>query len=218
MEQANQSHGATMLGSVEFLIALFSGPEESRCMALLDQGGRELVALCPPDSPLAEPIQRLAETLPAPEELPALCRELQTEHVRLFISNPGGVPAPLYASCHQSSPSALMSDTAREMAKRLRDAGLEPDLPGNEPADHLCIELGYLAHLLVSGWEHATFDSSKTPESLESPEAARLFAKEHLHPWVVRFAGAVGEAQAPALYLRAVELLQTVTALAAGAP
>jgi len=201
----HQSQQTALLGCLEFLVALFQGADEAQCAALLGQGAEELQSLCPPDFALAGPVSALCREVSGVDVV-ALCRNLQSEYVRLFISNPAGVPAPLYASCHQERPSALMSGPAREMAERLQAAGLEPDLPGNEPPDHLCVELGYLGHLLAEGFQAGGGGDW---------EPAQEFARGHLLPWVRRFAHRVSEASAPGLYLRAADLLVALAAFVA---
>lgn len=206
----NISHRTALLAAFEFLIALFQGPDEARCVPLLDQGARELTSLCPRGFALEAPVQALVRGLPESGGMPALCRELQSTYVRLFISNPGGVSAPLYASCHQEYASGLMAEPAREMERRLREAGLEPDLPGQEPPDHLCVELGYLVHLLAMGWGASPGDGDVTLDQ------ARSFAREHLLPWVRRLAAALVDAPAPGIFKPAAIVLLTAVALTAG--
>ncbi len=204
------SRRMALLACFEFLIALFQGPDEARCVPLIDQGARELALLCPQGFALEAPVQELVRALPESGGMPALCHELQITYVRLFISNPGGVPAPLYASCHQEHITGLMAEPAREMERRLLEAGLEPDLPGQEPPDHLCVELGYLVHLLAMGWGASpTVDVGRLDQ-------ARSFAGEHLLPWVRRFASALSSAPGSDVHRLAVGVLLAAVALTAG--
>jgi TorA-specific chaperone len=86
----------------------------------------------------------------------ALCADLSEGYIALFISDIKGIPAPLYHSCYLASDSRLMGPPAIDMRNRIERHGLSVSLQGNEPADHLCIELEYLYYLLNKGWSESS--------------------------------------------------------------
>jgi TorA-specific chaperone len=166
-----------LLNLMELCAAVFRGPDE--------QGWRELATLGLPEllgrvqnfpALPAVPLQDLNAAL-APHAEAGDFSPLETEYVRLFIAGPGGVPAPLYESCHLGGASRTMGQSALAMRDRLAEAGLEISLPSNEPPDHLALELEYLFHLCAEGW---TNDPALA-------EKAALFADEVMLPWVGRF-------------------------------
>lgn len=155
-----------------WLAQIFWGPDPEQC--------RDLLGALPALEGLAEalgpgqdaPARELAAWLAARPDPATLCRELEPAHVALFIARPGGVAAPPYQSCYQG-PGLLMGPPAREMARRLEEAGLALARAG-EPPDHLAAELEYLAHLLSDGRTVA--------EGLD-------FAAQELRPWLTDLAG-----------------------------
>jgi TorA-specific chaperone len=118
---------------------------------------------------------RLAGEYPDAE---ALCADLSEGYVALFISDIKGTPAPLYQSCYLASDSRLMGPAAIEMRSRIERHGLSISLPGNEPADHLCIELEYLYYLLNKGWSE--FSCDHVQEAVQ-------FAGDAMAGWVCLF-------------------------------
>jgi TorA-specific chaperone len=136
----------------------------------------------------------------------ALCDELETAYVRLFVNHLGGVTAPLYHSVYQGE-GLTMGPPAQEMARRLAEAGLSlpPEVP--EPADHLAVELEYLILLLEQGWQQGD------PERLA--EAAE-FAGQFVLPWLVKLAERLaGETECP-FYPQAVRLTQGLLSFLGG--
>ena len=112
------------------------------------------------------------------EDAEALCADLSEGYIALFISDIQGTPAPLYQSCYLASDSRLMGPPAADMRNRIERHGLSISLPGNEPADHLCIELEYLYYLLNKGWSESSGNDVQ--------EAVR-FAGDAMAGWVSLF-------------------------------
>ena len=112
------------------------------------------------------------------ENAEALCAALSDGYVSLFVNDNKGISAPLYHSCYQASDSRLMGPPAMEMRSRLERHGLSISLPGNEPADHLSIELEYLYYLLNKGWSESS--SNHVQEAVQ-------FAGDSMAGWVCRF-------------------------------
>lgn len=190
-----------LLHVLEFLTIIFRGGDVESCRAVCLVGAPVLLQQTPQSPPaLAHALQALGEALPKPEEVRAFCEETASEHVRLFLNNPEGVPAPLYASCYREGPCRTMGPEALAMRERLRAAGLTVSGDSNEPADHLPIQLEFLFMLLAEAGDSA----SETPESLEE---AKNFAREELQSWVPSFSHAVGRASAQPFHIAVVKLL-----------
>ncbi|MEZ7198393.1 TorD/DmsD family molecular chaperone [Pseudodesulfovibrio karagichevae] len=163
-----------LLNLMELCAAVFHGPDEQGWRELATHGLPELLGRVQnfPGLP-AEPLERLHRAL-APHADAGDFSPLEAEYVRLFIAGPGGVPAPLYESCHQGGAPRTMGHSALAMGDRLAEAGLEISLPSNEPPDHLALELEYLFHLCAEGW---------TDDPALADKAVR-FAGEVMLPWV----------------------------------
>lgn len=172
-----------------WLAQVFWGPDPEQCRDLL----AALPALAELDEALgpdrSAPARSLAAWLAAQPDPTALCRQLEPTHVALFIARPGGVVAPPYQSCYQT-PGLLMGPPAREMARRLEEAGLSLARAG-EPPDHLAAELEYLAHLLS--------DPRTSAEGL-------TFARDQLRPWLAELAGRLATAPGCPFYALAAAL------------
>ncbi|MBG0791030.1 MAG: molecular chaperone TorD family protein [Desulfovibrionaceae bacterium] len=190
-----------LLSAIELCAAVFRGPGAADWKALTDSGVPELLDRVQhfpgfPDGPLHGLEAGLAGCA-------SDFGELETEYVRLFIAGPGGVPAPLYESCHAGGDPRTMGEPALAMRDRLAREGLAVNLDSNEPPDHLAIELEYLYHLLAQGW------------SGSDPAQARrgvLFAAEVMLPWVRRFRAALAGADPHPVFLAASDLALAILA------
>lgn len=103
---------------------------------------------------------------------------LSDGYIALFVNDIKGTPAPLYHSCYLDSENRLMGVSATDMRNRIERHGLSISLPGNEPADHLSIELEYLYYLLNKGWSESS--------AIYVLEAVQ-FAGGSMAAWVGRF-------------------------------
>lgn len=193
-----------LLNTIELCVAVFRGPDAASWSKIADSGVPDLLervqkySAYPPAS-----LEALHNALAASDDF----AELEPEFVRLFIAGPGGVPAPLYESCHLDTQSRTMGQSALTMRDRLAEAGLAVDLDSNEPPDHLTIELEYLFHLLASGW------SGGDPAMAD---AGAAFAGEVMLPWVRRFAKALAEAGPHPIFLHSANLTVDVLKAVAG--
>ena len=195
-----------LLNLMELCVTVFRGPDEATWSAMATSGLPDLLDRVQgiPGFP-AGPVKGLAEGL-------SNCRlagdfaVLETEYVRLFIAGPGGIPAPLYESCHQKTEPRTMGQSALSMRSRLSDAGLEITLASNEPPDHLTIELEYLFYLLSEGWFGAPAQAEK----------GRDFAAKVMLPWVRRFRHKLAAADPHPVFLHTADiclaLLETIPA------
>ncbi|MCJ2165397.1 MULTISPECIES: molecular chaperone TorD family protein [unclassified Pseudodesulfovibrio] len=185
-----------LLNLVELCVTVFRGPDADTWSKMADSGLPELLDRVQgiPGFPAA-PVRGLAKAL-------SDCRRtggfspLETEYVRLFIACPGGVPAPLYQSCHQDTQPRTMGQSALDMQSRLDEAGLEISLPSNEPPDHLTIELEYLFFLLSEEWFR---DASRAGRGID-------FASTVMLPWVRRFRNAVAAADPHPVFLHTADI------------
>ena len=112
------------------------------------------------------------------EDAESLYIVLSDGYIALFVNDIGGIPVPLYHSCYMASDNRLMGPSAIDMRSRLEPHGLSISLPGNEPADHLSIELEYLYYLLNKGWSESS--SRHVQEAVQ-------FADDSMAGWVCCF-------------------------------
>ncbi len=126
-----------------------------------------------------------AEWAPAPG-----LAALQEEYTRLFVTAVPAVPAPPYEACYGpgDAPTLLPALDALYAA-----AAYAPPADGTGRTDHVVAELGFVAHLLARGDDHA----------------ARAFVRAHLAAWLPAFTDAVNAAARLPYYPR---VLTTVAA------
>ena len=190
-----------LLNLLELCVVIFRGPDKGTWSELASTGVPQLLDTVQGFPGPGIPLRGLADALAAAD-----IGDLESEYVRLFIAGPGGIPAPLYESCHQDETPRTMGRSALAMADRLESLGLEVSLASNEPPDHLTIELEYLYYLLAEGWA-------------SRPELADLgsdFADKVMLPWVRRFRDALAQGDPHPVFARAADLcvaaLETVAA------
>ncbi|GAB7021981.1 hypothetical protein JCM12178A_05390 [Salidesulfovibrio brasiliensis] len=189
-----------LLRCLELLAAVFRGPDAGTCAGMLSQGIPSLVAGCPEAArSILEPLTGMQAMLPEDHE--SFCDDLSVQHVRLFVTAQGGVPVPLYESCHVGASRQVMGPEARAMAERFRLAGVEP--AGSEPPDHLPLEIEYLYMLLARGWDGA--DAAALQE-------AALFAGEVMLPWCASVESAIAEHAPGGFFHKSATLLNAVLA------
>ena len=172
-----------LLNVLELCVTVFRGPNAEEWANLAKVGVPELLASVQknPDAFLA-PVQRLNQLSASLSDEDVAV--LETEYVRLFIAGSGGIPAPLYESCHLATTPRTMGQSALDMQTRLQEAGLEISLDSNEPADHLTIELEFLFYLLSEGW------FGQNEQAVQGVE----FAESIMLPWVRHFRDALNKA------------------------
>jgi TorA maturation chaperone TorD len=105
--------------------------------------------------------------------------ELQMEHTRLFVNNMPAVPCPPYEAAYVDG--HLMSATTGAVASFYAEWGLAQSL---ETADFLPVELQFVAYL-------AELSAQQPTASVLIEQARRQFEREHLRPWLPRFAADV---------------------------
>jgi len=82
-------------------------------------------------------------------ELPSK-NEMETEYVKLFVANIGGVPAPLYSSVYTDSDNLVKRDSTVKLQRLMETTGFAIDNDIKELEDNLYIMLEYLSHLFLS--------------------------------------------------------------------
>jgi len=123
---------------------------------------------------LQEALAELARDrgLPPPKLPEVPLSELQAAYTRLFVANPGGLPAPPYAG--YALDGRLMGEAQDALQAFYAAHGLAVDESWKELPDHLAA-VGEAVALL----------------SNQDPQAARALALGYLHPWLQRYADLV---------------------------
>jgi len=187
-----------ILNIIELCVLIFRGPDPEGWAGIIQSGLPELLNRAPEDSAhLTDSVLHLQESLKFSDN----ASSLEAAYVSLFISASGGVPAPLYESCHQEGKARTMGNSALAMRSRLEQAGLEVSLESNEPPDHLSIELEYLYHLLSTGWANGDPDLIRQGAD---------FAETVMQPWVHRFRDRLAGSEPHPVFLSAADLVLVV--------
>ena len=198
-----------VLSALRFLCRFFWGPDPRQCREMM-QGGflsvfNSLKAVLPKQAAgIVDAFGAFLKKQPEPE---VLCRKLQITYTRLFVSDRGAVSAPIYQSCYQFDGAPLMGSPALRMRERLASAGLSLSGEGNEPPDHLAVELEYLYFLLATGREN------KDPESVT---LAVDFIASELSVWLPLFTARLSQIPAAGPFHLAAVLALALVHLIAG--
>jgi len=186
-----------LFGCTDLLAAVFRGPTIPEYKTMAEETLPDFIQRCPTeDDDLRSILKSMAESLQALAGTDSL-DNLETEYVRLFVTNPDSVPAPLYQSCHEEGEQRrVLGPSAQAMQERFNRAGLEPNSLG-EPADHLCLELEYLHYLQALSLSGAN-STSETPAA---------FTRNQMLPWTERFREAVEEYGQEPFFIAAAKLL-----------
>ncbi|MBC2582494.1 molecular chaperone [Clostridium sp. DJ247] len=107
---------------------------------------------------------------------------LLDEHQRLFVG-PDHIPAPIYESVYRTKDKLLFGQSELEVRKIYYNSGLE--VKSTEPADHLALELSFMARLCF-----ITKDDF-SQQVIEYLNKQHDFLKDHLLQWVPLWADAV---------------------------
>jgi len=190
-----------LLDGLALLARLYWGPDPELCADLTGPNMRELCGeLAGLLAPAAPAIRSLATYLEGQASPEALRDQLDPAYVELFVSHPGGVPAPLYHSCYVGE-GRVMGPPAGHMAARLETEGLALEEKPGEPPDHLAVEIEYLIFLLEEGWNGRR----------EAGEAeAAEFAGRFMLPWVREFVSRQEGVSPTPLYPLAGKLLAAI--------
>ncbi|MDR7586275.1 MAG: molecular chaperone TorD family protein [Armatimonadota bacterium] len=180
-------------GVYRLLAALFLYPADARRRALV-----QAARLLEPERVLAVfpfflPWERLLRTL---ADLPESAI-LQEEYVRLFAAGADGCRCAPFESAYRCGEAASAGWLCAELEQEYASAGLALSSDPHEPADHLAVELEYMAFLCgreAAAWERGTGGAR------DFLERERNFLGRHLVRWVSAFARALREEAAPSVY------------------
>ena len=209
LSELSQRECAIYLNGLALVSQVFWGPEPEACREMLS--GRYLQDLTDLNDLLDQegsaPHREMALFLSGFSDPKRLTEALEGDYLPLFISNKGGIAAPLYQSCHENPDGAMMGRPAVMMRERLEQAGLSLGGQSQEPPDHLAVELEYLFLMLEAAFNH------DDPRLLTE---ARAFAANEMLPWMGSFRGRLDGRDASGFYRSAADLALSLVKLAAG--
>ncbi|WP_376791387.1 molecular chaperone [Thermoflexus sp.] len=159
-----------------------------------------------PGSPLASGLERMQARLQEHPDRTALLEDLNIEMTRL-MEGPGRVPAPPYASFYLCG-GQLMGPPAIAARQIYLTWQAIPEADWRLPADHIALELGFLAHLARRARQAA--DPEERARALQ---ASRDFLQQHVWSWVPHFCQALREASADPFFRGLAELTQEAVGL-----
>ena len=125
-----------------------------------------------------------------------LVKELVVEYTRLFLG-PDVLLCPPYGSVYQDG-GQVMGPSTIDVVQRYRTEGLQTSAGWAEPADHICMELAFMAHLAGRCSAGSRGHDDDVAEALLSEQAR--FLRQHLLRWAPFFAAHVSEFTSAPLY------------------
>jgi TorA maturation chaperone TorD len=174
------------LGLYSLLRALYTYPLTESLLA--NVAGLTL----PPHSPLRDDLAKMQSSLDV--------NALNLEMTRL-LEGPGRTPAPPYASFYLHN-KQLMGPAAITARNTYLTWQAWPESDERLPADHLALELGFMAYLA----DLAMSSESDRPKALA---ASHAFLTGQITPWLPRFAQAVLQATDVPFFVGLVGFTQT---------
>ena len=179
--QSTEDQQQALLKILKKMTSVFWGPDLEKCTEMLQEsflGSFDTLAAQPGNWNVHE----ISSVLKKFKNTGSLFQHLEEGYVRLFISDRGGVTAPLYESCYANiegdAKALLMGPPAIDMQNRFESKGLSLLKNIKEPPDHISIELEYLYFLLAKGWSVGDKDLI---------DEASTFAADVMLPWVTEF-------------------------------
>ncbi len=135
---------------------------------------------------------------------------LSKEYLRLFVG-PGRVPCPPYESVHRQDRPILekglvMGPSTADVRHRYAEAGLVMPKNFTDLPDHIAVEMEFMHFLCAE--ELKDIGQGNSEESTRRKKMEQEFLKEHLEPWVERFADCVLKSTNSSFYRSAAELLK----------
>lgn len=112
--------------------------------------------------------------------------QMLVDYAALFIG-PSELPAPPYGSVYLEKGRALMGATTLQVQKFYEDVGLQVE--EKEPADHIAIELEFMAFL--HGREASALQAGASEEADRMKDLREKFFSGWLKPWVADFCTAI---------------------------
>ncbi|GBD08129.1 Chaperone protein TorD [Candidatus Thermoflexus japonica] len=159
-----------------------------------------------PDSPLASGLEQMQSRLQEPVDRGALIEALNVEMTRL-MEGPGRVPAPPFASFYLHG-GQLMGPAATAARQLYLKWQAIPETGWQIPADHIAIELGFLAYLA----RHAC-EATAPEERIRALQASLDFLRHHVWNWLPGFCQALKEASTDPFFTGLAEFTQEAVRL-----
>ncbi|MEC9493192.1 TorD/DmsD family molecular chaperone [Flexistipes sp.] len=128
--------------------------------------------------------------------------EMETEYVKLFVANIGGVPAPLYSSVYTDSEKLVQRDSTVKLKNLMESTGFAVESEIKELEDNLYIMLEYLSHLFLSFSE----DTNEI-EKLKYLYAAINVIKKYIQPMFPEFYNKITEHAGISFYKESATIL-----------
>lgn len=189
--------------------AVYTVPDEALIEAALDEKGVLRRPPWPSSPSIAQGVELLdAVASSASSGCRVLLDELVADHFRLIEG--AGVPlAPPWESLYGRGDGCLFGAQTMQVRALYGSCGLVIEGRGNEPDDHLGLELSFAAFLL-GGLAAEAEGAGKTPERALYRETLRLLLEDHLLTWVDRWYSLVHEHAATGFFRAVACLVQGV--------
>jgi len=110
--------------------------------------------------------------------------ELAVEYANLFLGVKGKVPHPS-ESAYRSKDHLIMQEPMDKVLRAYWDAGVDKEKKFKEPADHIAIELQFMAYLCRKTAE--SLNKKEKDEARKYLKMQKDFLKKHLSLWVSPF-------------------------------
>jgi TorA maturation chaperone TorD len=175
-EQLLVSQQEDLAAAYSVLSRVLLGPADTDLLTELAQPG--LLEQWPLDRDVAtcRGLELLATSLNTSEGLATLERDYQ----RLFVG-PGPMLAPPYESVHLTSDGLLFEAPTFAVRAAYEAYGLAAPRPGQEPDDHLGLELAFLARLCALTLDAVELGDTAAADQLLA--AQQIFLTEHVLRW-----------------------------------
>lgn len=129
--------------------------------------------------------------------------QMLVDYAALFIG-PSELPAPPYGSVYLEKGRALMGATTMQVQKFYEDAGLQVE--EKEPADHIAIELEFMAFL--HGQEASALQAGESGEAGRIKALRERFCSGWLKPWMADFCAAIRRGSKNPFYISLADCLE----------
>ena len=161
----------------------------------------------------AQEIIRTNASVSQPEvDSPSLSNvDLKKEYLRLFVG-PGHVKCSPYESIYRQDRPILakglvMGPSTADVRRRYAEADLILAKNFNDLPDHIAVEMEFMHFLCAE--ELRALEDGNSQESTKRREMQQEFLREHLEPWVDRFAECVLRSTRSSFHKSAANLLKT---------
>lgn len=137
--------------------------------------------------------------------------DLEKEHLRLFVG-PGHVICPPYESVYRQDRPLLakglvMGPSTADVRRRYAEGDLVLAKNFNDLPDHIAVEMEFMHFLCAE--ELRALEDGKPQECTKRRKMQQEFLREHLEPWVDRFAECILRSTNSSFHKSAAKLLKT---------